>query len=81
METVPTFSVNNDNCQRQFASRHPMADLDVAKDWPRRGKLRFRASSVPILHSTLDEQRWLDSHADRRPGRVPENIIERLALL
>src|SRR3954453_881326 len=31
METVPTFSVNNDNCQRQLASRHPTADLDVPK--------------------------------------------------
>jgi hypothetical protein len=82
METVPTFSVNNDNCQRQLASRHPTADLGVPKGWRRRRKLGCHASPFPTYQSALDEQRWLDTHAGRKPKMAPERkTVERLALL
>jgi hypothetical protein len=75
METVPTFSVNNDNCQRQLASRQPTTDLDVPKDRRRLGKLGCHASSLPTDQSALDEQKWLDTLAGRKPvtGTGKEN--------
>jgi hypothetical protein len=51
METVPTFSVNNDNCLRQLASRHPTAELDVTQNRHAVGSSGFMLLPSPLINS------------------------------